>query len=101
MLLMPRHLADDEQRRVTQLHHLARLDGKRGDPRRWHLRHQRLDALGDGDAVLVKLVLPQKAVHERALQLHLGREAPAARALMGESAHDLVQADHVGLLWVE
>ena len=44
--------------------------------RRLDLRHERLDAIGDGDAVLVELVLPQEAVHQRALQLHLGREAP-------------------------
>src|SRR5215472_909828 len=98
VLLVPRHLADDEQRRMPQLHHLARLDGECRDPLGVDLRHQRLDAVGDGDAVLIELILPEEAVHQRALQLHLGRETLAACALMGESANDLVEPDHDGLL---
>src|SRR5260370_40464764 len=77
---------------------LARVEGERGHARRVNLRRQRLDALGDGDAVLVELVLPQEAVHQRALQLHLGRETLGPGALMGEGANDLVDADHDGLL---
>ena len=101
MLLVPRHLADDEQRRVPQLHHLARLEGECRDPLRVDLGHQRLDALGDGDAVLVELVLPQEAVHQRPLQRHFRREAPGLRALMREGLNDLVQLDHESLLLVD
>jgi hypothetical protein len=98
MLLMPRHLAHHQERRMPKLHHLARLDGERRDARGLDLRHQRLDALGDRNAVLVELVLPQEAVHQRALQRHFGCEALSPRALEGESANDLVQSDHDGLL---
>ena len=83
---------------MSKLHRLARLDGERRDARGLDLRHERPDAVGDSDAVLVELVLPQEAVHQRAPQLHLGREAPSARAFMGEGANDLVDRDHDGLL---
>jgi hypothetical protein len=98
VLFVPRHFADDEQRRVPQLHHLARLDRELRDARGRDLRHQRLDAVGDGNAILVELVLPKEAVHQRPLQLHLGREAHGARALSREGANDLVEPDHDGLL---
>ena len=98
MLLVPRHLAHHQQRRMPELHLLARLDGERRHALGRDLRHQRLDALGDGDAVLVELVFPQEAVHQRALQLHLRREALCPRTLMGEGADDLVDPDHDGLL---
>src|SRR5579862_2686139 len=84
---------------MPQLHHLAGLDGERGRARGLDLRDQRLDAVGDGNAVLVELVLPEEAVHQRALERHFGREALAARALMGKGANDLVQTDHDGLLF--
>jgi len=74
VLLAPRHFTQHQERGVTQLHHLARLDGQLGRARGRDRRHQRLDAIGDRDAVLVKLVLPEEAVHQRALQLELGRE---------------------------
>jgi hypothetical protein len=99
MLFVPRHLAHQEQRRMPQLHGLARLDRQRRDAIGRDLRHQRTDAVGDGNAVLVELVLPQQAVHQRALQLHLGRETPGAGALMREGANEFVQLDHDGLLW--
>ncbi len=99
MRLVPRHLAQHQQRRMPQLHHLAGLDGERGRARGLDRRDQRLDAVGDGNAVLVELVLPEEAVHQRALERHFGREALAARALMGEGANDLVQTDHDGLLF--
>src|SRR5260370_9097370 len=83
---------------MPNLHDLACIDGQRRHARGRNLRHQRLDALGDGDAVLVELVLPQEAVHQRALQLQLGRETLGPGALMGEGANDLVDADHDGLL---
>jgi hypothetical protein len=51
-----RHLAHQKQRRVTQLHRGAGLDGERGNLLRRDLRHELADATGDGDAVLVELV---------------------------------------------
>jgi uncharacterized membrane-anchored protein len=40
---------------MTQLHHLARLDRQCSDPLGIDLRQQRLDAIGDRNAVLVEL----------------------------------------------
>jgi hypothetical protein len=98
MFLVPRHFAYHKQRRMPKLHPLARIDDERRHARGLDLRHQRLDALGDGDTILVELVFPQQAVHERALQLHLGRETLGPGALMREGANDLVKLDHDGLL---
>ena len=88
---------DAEQEKVWK----QLVDGERGDTLRSDLLDQRFDALGDRNAVLVELVLPEEAVHQGALQRHLGREALRPATLMGEDASDLVQADHDGLLWVE
>jgi len=74
VLFVPRHLAHHQQRRMPQLHDLACLDGECGDAIGRDPRHQRLDAVGNRDSVLVELVLPQQAVHQRAPQLHLRRE---------------------------
>src|SRR5262249_34443900 len=79
---------------MPQLHLLAGLDRKRRDAFGIDLRHEHLDALGDGDAILVELILPEETVHQRALQLHLGREALAPRALVRECANELVELDH-------
>ena len=68
-----RHLAHQQKRRMAQLHRCARLDGERSDLLGIDLRHERADALGDGDAVLVELVLPEHAGEDAAPQRLLGR----------------------------
>ena len=67
-----RHLAHQQQRRVTQLHALASLDGQRGHLLGVHLRNQLMNAAGDLHAVLVELALPQHAGEDRAAQRLLG-----------------------------
>jgi hypothetical protein len=67
--LVTRHLADEQQRHVPQLHLLTRFDRKRGNLLRRDLRHQFGNAAGDLDAVLVELALPKQAGQHRAAQL--------------------------------
>ena len=75
---------------MAELHHLARLDRQRGRLLRVDRRHELRHAVGDGDAVLVELVLPQEAVHQAPPQLLLRREAAGAGAFMGEDAQEPV-----------
>jgi hypothetical protein len=58
---MTRHLADEEKRRVTQLHLLAGLGGKRSDLLGRDLGHQFGNATGDLDSLLVELLLSEEA----------------------------------------
>ena len=78
-----RHFADEQKRRVAQLHLLAGLDGKRRPP-------SLPRPLGTSSAmrpaistpVLVELALPKQAGQHRAPQLHLRRDVPCRRALV-------------------
>jgi hypothetical protein len=76
MRCVPRHFAHQQQRRVTQLHLLARLHGQRGNLLRIHLGHQFVNTAGDLHAVLVELVLPQHAGENRAAQSLLRGDSP-------------------------
>ena len=87
---MAGHLAHDEERGVAEVHHLARLDGQCGRLLRGDRGHELGHALGDGDAVLVELVLPQEAIHQAPAQFLLGRESAGAAAFMGEDAQEPV-----------
>ena len=95
-----RHFPQHEQRRVAQLHVLARGYRERGDALGLDARHELLDAVGDGNAVLVELILPEEAVHQRALQLVGGRERLGRRAFPREYALELVERGHESLLSV-
>ena len=77
-----RHLAHEQQRRVTQLHLLARLDGKRGHLLGCDLGHEFRDAAGDLDAVLVELALPEQASQHRAPQLQFRRDVAGRRTFV-------------------
>ncbi len=78
------------QRRVTQVEHLARLDGQGRHDRGVEIGRQRGDTVGDGLAVLVELVLPQEAGEHRAAQGLFGRQMNRRRALVRDaSAGDL------------
>ncbi len=97
MRLVPRHLADQQQRRVTQLHLLARLDRQSRNLLRLDLRHQLSDAAGDSDTVLIELVLPQQAARKRAPQLQLRADVARGSALVrarDEVEIHLVQSGH-------
>lgn len=61
---------------------------------------QRLDALGDGNAILIELILPQEAVHERAPKLLLRARSALRAPPSWVKTHDLVELDHDGLLLV-
>ena len=91
MRLVTRHLAHQQQRRMTQLHLLARLDGERGHLLGRNLGHEFRDAAGDLDSVLVELALPEQASQHRAPQLQLGRDVSRRRALV--SARTEVQVE--------
>ena len=82
MGLVARHLADEQKRRVAQLHLLASLDGERRHLLGCDLWHQLGDTAADLDSVLVKLVLPQQAGEYRAPQLQFGRNVPSRRPFM-------------------
>ena len=86
MCLVTRHLADEQQRRMTHLHLLTSLDRKRGNFLRRDLGHQFRNAASDLDAVLVELALPKQAGQHRAAQLELRRDVPGSRALVSARA---------------
>ena len=95
MRRVTRHLAHEQQRRVTQLHLLAGLDGKRGNLLRRNLGHQFGNAAGDLDAVLVELSLPKQASQHRAAQLQLQRDVTGRRSLVGTGAEiQCVESGH-------
>jgi len=98
---MTRHLPHQQQRRVTQLHLLARLHCKPGHFFGRDLRHQFCDASGDLHAILIELALPEQASQHRALQLQLRRDVARRRTLMRprpEVQLQHVQSSHHGLL---
>ena len=68
MCLMSRHLAHQQQGRVTKLHLLASLDCERRNLLGLDLGHEFCDAARDLDAV-VELVLPELAIEHPASQL--------------------------------
>jgi hypothetical protein len=81
-----RHLAHQQQRRVAQLHPLARLDGQRGNLLRRNLRNQFVDAAGDLHAVLVELALPQHAGENLRRSACSGVMTLGRRSLVGARA---------------
>ena len=83
---------------MAQVLHLARLDGDAGEHLRLDLFGSLDDAIGDRRAVLVELILPQKAGKDRAAKLLLGRKMPdCAGALVALGcAHVLVTGTHEG-----
>src|ERR1700733_5582731 len=98
--LMTRHFADDQKRRVTQLHLLARLNGKGSHLLGPNLRHSLGDASGDLDPVLVELALPKETRKHRAAQLHLRRDVACGRVLVRARCSveiQCVQSGHVFL----
>src|SRR5271170_4586028 len=76
------HLSHQQQRRVTQLHLLACFDRKRSHLSRVYLRNKSGDALGDGRAILIELVLPQHAGQHRAPQLRVRTDHNSGCALV-------------------
>ncbi len=101
MGLVTGHLAHQEQRSVTQLHLLARLDGECRDTLRGNLGNKLGDAPSDLDAVLVKLLFPKHAGQHRAAQLQLGQNVAGRRALRGAHAAseiEKIQSGHKMLL---
>src|SRR5581483_6567990 len=98
--LVARHFADEQKRRVAQLHLLAGLDSKRSHLVGRNLGHQLGDAAGDLDSVLVELALPKQAGEHRAPQLHLGRDVPCRCTLVRARCSveiQCVQSGHVFL----
>ncbi|HVO81942.1 MAG TPA: hypothetical protein VMT28_14495 [Terriglobales bacterium] len=79
---MPRHLADEQQWRMAQLHRLARLNRQDRDLFGRNLGNELGDASGDLDSVLVELRLPKQAGQHRAPELQLGREMAGGGALV-------------------
>ncbi len=61
---------------------------------RFDLRHERANALGDGDAILIELVFPEHRVHQRAAELLLRCEGAAFGALMRANGFGLVDLGH-------
>ena len=82
MRRVTRHLANEQQWSMTQLHLLARLNGERGNLRGFDARNQRSDAIGNGHAILVELVLPQHVGQHGAPQLRFRADLRSGRALM-------------------
>ena len=95
MRRVTRHLADEEERRVAQLHRLTRFEGQRGDLRRVHLRDQFADAAGDLHAVLIELALPEQTGEDAAPERLLVGDAPRRRALMGARAGETAELEDV------
>lgn len=84
---------------MAQPMHVAGFDGERGHGGGIDLGGRLEDAVGDGLAALVGLLLPQQAGQHRAAQLLLRRDPLSGRALVGPDAWDCgsgVQS-HVGL----
>jgi hypothetical protein len=98
MCLVARHLADQQQGRVTQLHPRARFDGQRRHLLTRDLGYQFSNATGDLDSVLIELRLPEQTRQHRAPQLQFRRDVPRRRAFVGsgadlrciQSGHDLL-----------
>src|SRR4029077_9805152 len=98
MGLVTGHLAHQEQRCVTKLHLLARLDRERSNALGLDLGNEFRDAAGDLDAVLVELALPKQAGQHRTAQLQLVRDVTGRGALvMASSARKIenVHTSHV------
>ena len=83
MGLVTSHLAHQEQRRVTELHLLTRLDGKHSHSLGLDLGNKLGNAAGDLNAVLIKLALPEQAGEHRAAQLQLVRDVTRGGSLVG------------------
>ena len=82
MRLVTRHLPHQQQRRVTQLHLLARFHRTRRHLLSSNLRYQLRDAASDLNAVLVELRFPKHARQNRAPQLKLSGDVAGRRAFM-------------------
>ena len=82
MRSMTRHLADDQQRSVTKLHLLARLNRQRSHLLGLNLRDEFSDAACYLDTVLVELRLPEQASEHRPAKLMLRGDMARRRALV-------------------
>src|SRR5262249_53560174 len=69
---MTRHLAHEREGRMTQLHLLARLNGKRSHAAGIYFGHEFTDASSNLDAILIELVFPKHAGQHRTAELLLG-----------------------------
>src|SRR6185437_15328953 len=83
MRRMARHFANQIQRRVTQLHRLARLDSQSRHLRSLHLRRQLANPPRDLHSILVELALSQQAGQHAAPQCLLVGDPLCRRSLMG------------------
>src|SRR5579859_5784188 len=95
MRRVTRHLADEQERRVAQLHRLTRFEGQRSDLRRVYLRDQFADAAGDLHAVLIELALPEQTGEDAAPERLLVGDAPRRRALMRARAGEMAELEDV------